>query len=57
VIAVDISAGKLETARVLGATDVIDPTKDDPTAVVKGMARGRGATMCSRPPVTRRPSR
>jgi S-(hydroxymethyl)glutathione dehydrogenase/alcohol dehydrogenase len=43
VIAIDISATKLETARVFGATDVIDLTKDDPIALIKGMTAGRGA--------------
>jgi S-(hydroxymethyl)glutathione dehydrogenase/alcohol dehydrogenase len=43
VIAVDISARKLETARVFGATDTIDLTKDDPIAAIKGMTAGRGA--------------
>ncbi len=43
VIAVDISAKKLETARVFGATDTVDLTKDDPTAMIKDMTAGRGA--------------
>lgn len=43
IIAVDVSAKKLETARVFGATDTIDLTKDDPVAAIKAMTAGRGA--------------
>jgi S-(hydroxymethyl)glutathione dehydrogenase/alcohol dehydrogenase len=43
VVAVDISAKKLEMARIFGATDVIDLTRDDPIAAIKGMTAGRGA--------------
>jgi S-(hydroxymethyl)glutathione dehydrogenase/alcohol dehydrogenase len=43
VIAVDISARKLDTARVFGATDTIDLTKDEPIAAIKDMTAGRGA--------------
>jgi S-(hydroxymethyl)glutathione dehydrogenase / alcohol dehydrogenase len=43
VIAVDISAKKLELARIFGATDLVDLSKDDPVAAIKGMTSGRGA--------------
>lgn len=42
IIAVDLSAGRLETARTFGATDLIDLGKDDPIAATKDLT-GRGA--------------
>ena len=41
-IAVDVKAGKLETARALGATHVVDSSREDPVAAIRGIAR-RGA--------------
>lgn len=43
VIAVDMVADRLELARKLGATDVINPTMQDTAAVVAQMTQGRGA--------------
>ena len=43
IVAVDLSASRLETARIFGATDLVDINKDDPIAAIKGMTAGRGA--------------
>ena len=42
VIAVDVSAEKLETARALGATDVVDASAEDPVARVRELTGGDG---------------
>lgn len=43
VIAVDVSAAKLETARRFGATDTVDARREDPVAAVRALTSGRGA--------------
>jgi S-(hydroxymethyl)glutathione dehydrogenase / alcohol dehydrogenase len=43
IVAVDAQPARLETARRLGATDVVDATKDDPVAAVRALTSGRGA--------------
>jgi succinate semialdehyde reductase (NADPH) len=43
VIAVDLAAAKLEAARVLGATDVVDAAAQDAPAAVRELTGGRGA--------------
>jgi S-(hydroxymethyl)glutathione dehydrogenase/alcohol dehydrogenase len=43
IIAVDISDARLELARRLGATDLINPTRDDVVARVQQLTKGRGA--------------
>jgi len=43
IIAVDISEAKLDLARRVGATDLVDATRDDPVAVAKALTSGRGA--------------
>ena len=43
VIAVDMVADRLELARKLGATDVIDPAAQDTATVVAQLTHGRGA--------------
>ena len=43
VIAVDADERKLESARVFGATDVMNPRRDDVTSNVRQMTSGRGA--------------
>ena len=40
IIAVDTYASKLDLARRLGATDVVDAGRDDPVAVVRELTRG-----------------
>ncbi|HEY7966768.1 MAG TPA: zinc-binding dehydrogenase [Solirubrobacteraceae bacterium] len=40
VIAVDVSAEKLETARSMGATDVVDASAGDPVAAVRELSGG-----------------
>jgi len=40
VVAVDVSAAKLDTARRFGATDVIDVTSDDPVAAIRDLLGG-----------------
>jgi S-(hydroxymethyl)glutathione dehydrogenase/alcohol dehydrogenase len=42
IIAVDVKASKLEQARALGATHVVDASREDPAAAVRAIAR-RGA--------------
>ncbi|GAA2073548.1 zinc-binding dehydrogenase [Pseudolysinimonas kribbensis] len=42
VIAVDVSADKLEAARALGATHVVDASTADPVAAVREITGGRG---------------
>jgi S-(hydroxymethyl)glutathione dehydrogenase/alcohol dehydrogenase len=42
VIAVDVRQDKLNAARTLGATDVIDARSADPLAQLQGMTQGRG---------------
>ncbi|QOR71632.1 zinc-binding dehydrogenase [Ruania alkalisoli] len=42
VIAVDISSAALETARGLGATDVVDASSGDPVAQVRALTGGQG---------------
>jgi succinate semialdehyde reductase (NADPH) len=42
VIAVDVSDAKLEAARALGATDVVNSSGEDPVEAVLGMTGGRG---------------
>jgi L-iditol 2-dehydrogenase len=43
IIAVDVEDAKLERARTIGATDVINPTSTDVAAAVRAMTGGRGA--------------
>ena len=43
VIAVDLAAGKLEAAKLFGATDVIDASVDNPVKAVRALTGGRGA--------------
>src|SRR5258708_28181956 len=43
IIAVDISDHRLELARKLGATDTLNPTRDDVPAKVRALTGGRGA--------------
>jgi S-(hydroxymethyl)glutathione dehydrogenase/alcohol dehydrogenase len=43
VIAVDLDDRKLALARVLGATDTINPGREDGLAAVKALTQGRGA--------------
>jgi S-(hydroxymethyl)glutathione dehydrogenase / alcohol dehydrogenase len=40
VIAVDVSPDKLEAARAMGATDVVDASTGDPVAAVRGLSGG-----------------
>jgi S-(hydroxymethyl)glutathione dehydrogenase / alcohol dehydrogenase len=40
IVAVDVAAEKLELARVLGATDVVDATAGDPVEQVRDLTRG-----------------
>jgi S-(hydroxymethyl)glutathione dehydrogenase/alcohol dehydrogenase len=42
VIAVDVAAGKLDAARALGATDVVDAAAGDPVARVRELTDGDG---------------
>jgi len=42
VIAVDVRQDKLEAARALGATDVIDARRSEPLAQLQAMTQGRG---------------
>jgi L-iditol 2-dehydrogenase len=43
VIAIDLKDGRLEVARSLGATRVINVTEEDPATTVKELTAGRGA--------------
>jgi S-(hydroxymethyl)glutathione dehydrogenase/alcohol dehydrogenase len=43
VIAVDVSAPKLELARAFGATDVVDAATHEPAASIRDLTSGRGA--------------
>jgi Zn-dependent alcohol dehydrogenase len=43
IIAVDPIAGRRDLAGTLGATDVVDPSADDPVEAVKKLTGGRGA--------------
>jgi S-(hydroxymethyl)mycothiol dehydrogenase len=42
IVAVDVTAEKLEHARALGATDVVDASAADPVETVRELAGGRG---------------
>jgi len=42
IIAVDVSAEKLELARTLGATAGVDASKDDPVAAIRALTGGQG---------------
>jgi S-(hydroxymethyl)mycothiol dehydrogenase len=42
IVAVDVASEKLEYARVLGATDVVDASAADPVEAVRDLAGGRG---------------
>jgi S-(hydroxymethyl)glutathione dehydrogenase/alcohol dehydrogenase len=42
VVAVDVAAEKLEAARALGATDVVDASAHDPVAAVRELTGGEG---------------
>lgn len=46
VIAVDISAPRLEYAAELGAAHVVDASADDPVARIRELTGGRGADVC-----------
>ncbi len=43
VIAVDVRAEKLRKAEALGATDLVDASREDPVSRVRGLTEGRGA--------------
>lgn len=43
VIAVDMEDSKIEAAKAMGATDGLNPTRDDVPAMVREMTNGRGA--------------
>jgi S-(hydroxymethyl)glutathione dehydrogenase/alcohol dehydrogenase len=43
IVAVDVHASKLETARAFGATDVVDGSSQDPVAAIRDLTEGRGA--------------
>ncbi len=43
IVAVDANAGKLERARLFGATDAVDASRCDPVQAVRGLTAGRGA--------------
>lgn len=43
VVAIDVSTGKLEAARLFGATDTIDASVQDPVEVVASLTNGRRA--------------
>lgn len=43
IAALDLDDSKLELARRLGATDVVNPGREDPVAVIREMTAGRGA--------------
>ena len=43
VIAVDVSAPKLDLARAFGATHTVDASREDPAAVIRELSDGRGA--------------
>ena len=43
IIAIDVSEPRLVLARKLGATDTINPTREDALATVRGLTGGRGA--------------
>ena len=45
VIAVDVAAEKLATARSLGATDVVDASAEEPVARVRELTDGEGVTV------------
>jgi Zn-dependent alcohol dehydrogenase len=42
IVAIDVAPGKLEHARALGATDVVDASGADPVEAVRELAGGRG---------------
>ncbi|HEU5215806.1 MAG TPA: alcohol dehydrogenase catalytic domain-containing protein [Gaiellaceae bacterium] len=42
ILAIDVAPDKLEHARVLGATEVVDASGGDPVEVVRGLTDGRG---------------
>src|SRR5207244_8796369 len=45
VVAVDVAPEKLEHARALGATDVVDASAVDPVEAVRALAGGRGVVI------------
>lgn len=46
VIAVDLDVAKLALARELGATDVIDASREDPVEAIRSLTGGNGADVC-----------
>jgi S-(hydroxymethyl)mycothiol dehydrogenase len=46
VIAVDIDAAKLDTAVLLGATDIVIASEDDPVEAIRKLTGGHGADVC-----------
>ncbi|HLI43851.1 MAG TPA: S-(hydroxymethyl)mycothiol dehydrogenase [Acidimicrobiales bacterium] len=46
VIGVDLDRRKLELARLLGATDVVDASSEDPVEAVRALTGGHGADVC-----------
>jgi S-(hydroxymethyl)mycothiol dehydrogenase len=46
VIGVDLDRRKLELARLLGATDVVDASSQDPVEAVRALTGGHGADVC-----------
>jgi S-(hydroxymethyl)glutathione dehydrogenase/alcohol dehydrogenase len=46
IIAVEAQPKKLDLARALGATDVVDATKAEPVAAIRELSAGRGVDYC-----------
>lgn len=46
VIAVDLDVAKLALARELGATDVVDASREDPVEAIRSLTGGNGADVC-----------
>lgn len=43
IVAIDLSAGRRESARAVGATHALDPAEGDPVEQVRALTQGRGA--------------
>src|SRR5205814_6034424 len=46
VICIDLDPRKLELARQLGATDVVDASRTDPVETIRSLTDGNGADVC-----------
>ena len=46
IIAVDLDPAKLAVARALGATDVVDASREDPVEAIRALTGGNGADVC-----------